>query len=102
MVTKSITSLANESKPHGKVIDQMMSQKEQDPGVIAKPTMAQVVSSGRGFTSQVPNPVIITPAPSNGKLVEHQSKTNHVGHHRSMSIPNANQLIGDGGGPFIA
>ncbi len=46
MVTKSIISLENESKTHGKLKDQMISWKEQDPGVIAKPTMAQVVSSG--------------------------------------------------------
>ncbi len=64
VVTKSITSLEYESKTHGKLIDQMMSQKEQDPGVIAIPTMAQVVSSGREFPSQVLNQVIITPAPS--------------------------------------
>ncbi len=57
VVTKSITFLENESKTHGKLIDQMMSQNEQGPGVIAKPTMSQVLSSGRGFTSQVPNPV---------------------------------------------
>ncbi len=54
VVSKSITFLENESKTHGKLIDQMMSRKEQDPGVIANPTMAQVVSSGGGFRSKVP------------------------------------------------
>ncbi len=49
----------------------------------------------------VPKPVIITPAPSNGTLLELQSNTNHVGHQRTISAPNANQLIRDGGRPFI-
>ncbi len=70
VVTKSITSLENESKTHGKLIYQTMSQKEQDPGVIAKPTMAQVVSSGGKCSLQMPKPVIFTPTPSNGTLAE--------------------------------
>ncbi len=78
----------------------MMSQKEPDPGVIAKPTMAQVVTSGGKCTLQMPIREIITPAPSNGTLAELQAITNRISHQRTRSAPNANQLIGDGAQPF--
>ncbi len=57
-----------------------MSHNHQSPGVIVKSTMVQVVSSGGQCTSQIPKPVIITPAPSNGTSAELQAMTNHDGH----------------------
>ncbi len=49
----------------------------------------------------MPTPVIINPASSNETLVVFQAMIKYVGHQRTRSAPNANQLIGDGGKQFI-